>query len=99
MSNTKITQDDFLHIAKLSRIPVTDADQYIANQLSQAAEYSAVLSELNTDNTPTTFQVNNKKNTLRPDIITPSLPQSVALSQAKSTYNGYFKTKATISKK
>ena len=94
----KITQDDFQRIAKLSRLPITQADDYIANQLSQAAEYVGILDELNTDNVDPTFQVNHKKDVFREDKVMPSFTQKQALSQAKATYNGYFKTSATIKK-
>ena len=56
------------------------------------------LNELNTDNVLPTYQVNHKKNVLRDDVVEVSLPQRLALSQAESTSNGYFKTAATLHK-
>ena len=97
-SNSKITQSQFLHIAKLSRLTINPDEEFIADQLSQAVEYSAILNQLDTSNVEPTYQVNHKKNVLREDIILPSLSQTDALSQASSTYNGYFKTKPTIKK-
>lgn len=96
--STVITDDQFQHIAKLSRLQIKPEENYIKDQLSRAAEYVDVLKELNTDSVEPTFQVNHKKNVLREDVVTPSFTQAQALSQAKATQNGYFKTSATIKK-
>lgn len=98
MSGNLITDDVFQHTARLSRLEIKPEESYIKDQLSQAAEYSDVLNELNTDQVLPTYQVNHKKNVLREDVIEASLPQNLALSQAQSTSNGYFKTAATIHK-
>jgi aspartyl/glutamyl-tRNA(Asn/Gln) amidotransferase C subunit len=98
--STIISEDSFLHIAKLSRLSINPEENFIKSQLSQAAGYVEVLKELDNqvkDLSPT-YQVNHKSNALREDIVLPSLPVNVALSQAKSTSNGYFKTSATIKK-
>lgn len=93
-----ITDDQFKHIAKLSRLEIKPEESFIKDQLSQAAEYVDILKELNTDTIEPTFQVNHKTNVLRDDVILPSFTQSEALSQAKDVSNGYFKTAATIKK-
>lgn len=96
--STVITDDQFQHIAKLSRLEIKPEENFIKDQLTQAADYVDILKELNTDSVEPTFQVNHKKNVLREDVILPSFTQQQALSQAKSTSNGYFKTSATIKK-
>jgi len=98
MSDNPITDAVFQHTAKLSRLEIKPEEAYIKDQLAQAAEYVEVLKELNTDNVLPTYQVNHKSNVLRDDVVEASLPQSLALSQAVSTSNGYFKTAATIKK-
>lgn len=98
MASTTITDDQFQHIAKLSRLEIKPEENYIKDQLSQAAEYVDILKELNTDDVPPTYQVNGKANVSHPDVVMPSLPQDLALSQAKETEDGYFKTSATIHK-
>ena len=98
MSGNLITDAVFQHTAKLSRLEIKPEESYIKDQLSQAAQYVDVLKELNTDNVLPTYQVNHKKNVLRDDVVEVSLPQRLALSQAESTSNGYFKTAATIHK-
>jgi aspartyl/glutamyl-tRNA(Asn/Gln) amidotransferase C subunit len=98
MSKTVITDDQFAHIAKLSRLTINPEEEFIKDQLTQAADYVEVLKELNTDNVIPTYQVNRKKNVLRDDVVTSSLSQSDALSQASKSSNGYFVTSATIKK-
>ncbi len=98
MSSNLISDDQFKHIAKLSRLEIKPDEEFIKDQLGEAAQYVDILKELDTDNLAPTFQVNHKKNVLREDVVTPSFSQPEALSQAKNTQNGYFKTSATIKK-
>jgi aspartyl-tRNA(Asn)/glutamyl-tRNA(Gln) amidotransferase subunit C len=98
MSANLISDDQFKHIAKLSRLEIKPDEEFIKDQLGEAAQYVDILKELDTDKVEPTFQVNHKKNVLREDIVTPSFSQVEALSQAKATQNGYFKTSATIKK-
>jgi aspartyl-tRNA(Asn)/glutamyl-tRNA(Gln) amidotransferase subunit C len=95
---TSISDDQFQHIAKLSRLEIKPEENFIKDQLAQAAEYVDVLKELNTDKVEPTFQVNHKNTVLREDIVEPSFTQQQALSQAKKISNGYFVTSATIKK-
>lgn len=93
-----ITDQQFSHIAHLSRLEISPKETYIKDQLSQAAEYVDVLNELDTKNVEPTFQVNHKQNVFREDKIGESLTQAEALSPAAKTEKGYFKTAATIKK-
>ena len=100
MSTTKISLDQLRHIAKLAHLEINpDKENYLADQLSETASYIDILGELDTKNVEPTYQTNHLKNVTRDDVIGESLSQKDALSQAKNTYNGYFKTHATISKK
>jgi len=98
MSTTIITDEQFKHIAHLSRLTIKPEESFIKDQLAQAADYIEVLKELDTNNIDPTFQVNHKKNVLREDVVLPSLSQTDALSQANKSLNGYFVTAATINK-
>jgi len=99
MADTKLTSEDLLHIAKLSRLTIApEEENELIDQLSSTVSYISVLNELNTITTDPTFQVNHKKNVFRSDEIKPSLTQPEALSNAKKTYQGYFVTDATIKK-
>ena len=97
MSLTKISLDQLRHIAKLARLEIKpEQENYLADQLSETASYIDNLSELDTKNVKPTYQPNHLKNVTRDDVVGESFSQSEALSQAADTYNGYFKTKATI---
>jgi len=98
MSSNIITDDQFQHIAKLSKLTIKPEELFIKDQLSQAAGYVEILKELDTKTIVPTYQVNHKKNVSRDDIILPSLSQEESLSQAQKTSNGYFSTSATIQK-
>lgn len=98
MSDTGISQDQFFHIAKLSQLSIDPGQDFIKDQLSQAAEYVDILKELDTSKVAPTYQVNHKKNVFREDSVQPSFSQDQALSQAPQTDNGYIKTAATIKK-
>ena len=98
MSDNLITDAVFQHTAKLSRLEIKPEENYIKDQLIQAASYVEVLDELDTSNVLPTYQVNHKSNVLREDKVEPSLSGDLALSQAENTSNGYFKTAATINK-
>jgi len=104
MANTSkpqstITPKDTKHIANLLHLPLTDGEiKVLTPQLSQAAQYVQILSELDLTNITETNQVTGLKNVFREDMITPSLSQGEALSNAKNTNDGYFVVPATISK-
>ena len=99
MSSTKISLDQLRHIAHLARLEIKpEKENYLTEQLSETASYIDILSKLDTKNVDPTFQTNHLKNITRDDVIGESLSQEDALSQAPDTYNGYFKTQATIKK-
>ena len=100
MSPTRIPLDQLKHIAHLARLEIDPKkEESLATQLSETASYIDVLSKLDTKEVTPTFQTNHLKNITRLDEVQESFSQEEALSQAPDTYNGYFKTKATISKK
>jgi len=99
MSSSKISLDQLRHISHLARLEINpEKETYLADQLSETASYIDVLGELDTKNVNPTFQTNHLKNITRDDVVGESLSQDEALSQAPDTYNGYFKTLATIKK-
>lgn len=99
MSTSKISLDQLRHIAHLARLEInSEKENYLADQLSETASYIDVLGKLDTKDVLPTFQTNHLKNVTRDDIIGESLTQEEALSDAPDTYNGYFKTQATIKK-
>ena len=99
MADSKLTREDLLHIAKLSRLTIDpDEEAQLITQLSETVSYIDILNQLDTTDVEPTFQVNHKTNVFREDIVKPSLTQQQALSNTKKTHDGYFVTTATIKK-
>jgi aspartyl-tRNA(Asn)/glutamyl-tRNA(Gln) amidotransferase subunit C len=90
---------DVSHVAKLANLPVAAADeQKFATQFTDTLKTVDLINELDTSNTPPTFQVTGLSNVTRPDQIdsTRILTQDQALSGATKTHNGYFMVPAVI---
>lgn len=91
----KLTKEEVLHIAKLANLTLNEEEvKVFGEQLSQTLDYVEKLKELETENVDLTFQTTGLKNVTRDDEIKSSLTQDEALKNAKSTYRGFFKTKA-----
>lgn len=95
--NPKILdKDTVIHIAALSAL--TLSPQEIATfqkTLSETLGYIQNLKSLDTKNISPTYQVTQKVNALREDIVTPGLTQAEALQNASQTHNGFFVAKIT----
>ena len=99
MSSQKISLTDLDHIAKLARINLTDSEkETFLPQLESVLEYLDVLNQVDTSNIEPTYQVNQKSNVLRSDIVADSLTQEESLSTAHQTQDGYFVVTNTIKK-
>lgn len=99
MSNFKmnLSKQDILYIAKLAGLTISESQlNKLPHDLSSVIEYMSKIKSLNTIKVRETSQVTNLKNVFRDDVIEKErmLTQEEALSNAKSTYNGYFKVKA-----
>lgn len=95
--NTKIalTEAQVRHIANLAKLSITDQEaKKFQEQLSSILGYIDVLNEIDTSNIEPTAQVTGLTNVIREDRTTTSLPQNVALENASSKHNGYFKVQA-----
>ena len=89
---------DIKHIAKLANLPLKDSELVkLEKQLEETLKYVSNLDEVDTKNVEPTSQVTGLENVLREDEVRPSLTQEEALRNAKSTYNGLFKTEAVFS--
>ena len=65
---SKLTREDVLHIAKLSRLELPDEQvEQFSNQLSEVLEYVEKLSEINTEGVEETSQVTGLVNQTRTD--------------------------------
>lgn len=93
----KLTKEDVKHVAKLSRLELTNEElETYSEQLSSILDFVDKLNEVDTDGVEPTAQVTGLKNVLRKDEITPSLSQDEALSSSNNAENGYVKVTAVI---
>lgn len=85
------------HVAKLANLQISsDEEQKFEMQLSTVLDYIARLNEIDTTNVEETSQVTGLENITRKDEARKSLSQKEALSQAKSTHNGFFAVKGVF---
>lgn len=87
----KITREEVLKIAKLSRLSLTDAEVgSMTGQLDAILEYVDQLKKLDTKDVEPTTQVGRFATPLRADVPRPSLPQEVAVANAPRAAGGGF---------
>ena len=96
----KLTTDEVKHIAKLSRLNLTEEEiKKFQGQLSKIVDYISQLSEVDTSVLVPTSQTTGLENVFRLDEIKlSSLNQEEALSGTDKTYNGYFVVDAILDK-
>ncbi len=88
---------DVKHVAKLANLSLSSKEEKkFEKQLEETLEYIEGLNEVKTRNVEPTSQITGLENITREDTAKPSLSQNDALSNAKSTYNGFFKIKAIL---
>lgn len=100
-----LTKEQVFKIAKLAKLEITEEEALrFTSILGETLEYVKVLEELDTTNTPETFQVTglqnvfqSKEKRFQTDI--KSFSQEEALSNGKNTRNGLFVTKAVFDRK
>ncbi len=95
---SKLTRDDVLKLARLSRLQLTDEeiDQFGA-EISALLEYVTQLHEVNLEGIEPTYQVTGLKNVMRPDEVMDYGPDQQALLQnAPATEKGHFKVKRMV---
>jgi aspartyl-tRNA(Asn)/glutamyl-tRNA(Gln) amidotransferase subunit C len=86
-----LTREDVLHIAKLSRISLADAEvEKFKVQLSAILGYINQLYEVDTTGIEPTINTTGIIDRLREDIEKPSFTQDEALKNSKDTHNGFF---------
>ncbi|OGH29923.1 MAG: asparaginyl/glutamyl-tRNA amidotransferase subunit C [Candidatus Levybacteria bacterium RIFCSPHIGHO2_12_FULL_37_9] len=88
---------DVGHIAKLANLEIKESEkEKFQKQLSSVLQYVDKLQEVDTKDVEATSQVTGLENVTREDETKPSLTQEEALSNSKSTHNGFFKVKAIL---
>ena len=92
-----LTSDEVLHIARLARIALTDADvQRFTAQLSSILDHFAALAAVDTEGLEPTAHPLPLSNVMRADVVAPSLPQDAVLANAPDKEDGFFRVRAVL---
>jgi len=92
-----LTPDEVLHIARLARIALSDADvQRLTAQLSGILDHFAALSSVDTGDVEPTAHPLPLSNVMRADEVSPSLPRSEVLANAPEQEEGFFRVRAVL---
>jgi len=93
----KLTREEVLHIARLARIALTEAEiTRMSEQLSDLLEHFEVLQKVNTDDVPPTAQSVNLESVMRGEDIKPSLSPNDVLANAPRREGDYFRVKPVL---
>lgn len=92
-----IDREQVLHVAKLARLTLhAEEVPALTEQLSKILGYVAQLEGVATEGIEPTAQVGVERLPLRDDVVRPSVPRALALSQAPETAGGGFVVPAFI---
>lgn len=87
----KIDKTTILKIARLSNLPIEDAQiPLLISQFQETLDTVKILEEIDTKGVEPSFSASEKKNIFREDVIRPSLPVGEVLKNAKRKYKNYF---------
>lgn len=87
-----IDRDQVLHVAKLARLRLTDAEvERMSGELSTILEHIETIGELDLDGVPPTSHVVELESVLREDEPRPSLPRERALEPAPDASDDGFR--------
>lgn len=93
----KITTEDVKHIARLSRLSLSDEEtETFCSQLNTIIEYVEQLNSLNTGNTEPTSHVIPLNNVMRDDIPAASLSVEEALKNAPDSTEKFYRVPKII---
>ncbi|WP_072690867.1 Asp-tRNA(Asn)/Glu-tRNA(Gln) amidotransferase subunit GatC [Rhodococcus marinonascens] len=86
-----ISRDEVAHLARLSRLALTDAElDEFAGQLDSILSHVKVVTEVSAEDVPPMANTNAVTNVTRPDVIVPGLTHEQALSGAPAVEQDRF---------
>ena len=92
-----LTSSEVLHIARLARIALSDADvQRFTPQLSGILDHFAALAAVDTEGLEPTAHPLPLSNVMRADNVAPSLSQAEVLANAPEQEDGFFRVRAVL---
>ena len=93
----KLSREEVLHIARLARVGVTDADvDKMREQLSNILDNFEILREVDTEREVPTAQSIALQNVMRDDQVIQSLPQDDILANAPRQEGEFLKVNAVL---
>jgi aspartyl-tRNA(Asn)/glutamyl-tRNA(Gln) amidotransferase subunit C len=93
----KLDPAEVLHIAKLARIALTDAEvARYGDQLSNILGHFGALDAIETEGVEPTAHTLPLRNVMVDDVAGPSLPQEDVLKLAPRTEDGYLRVRAVL---
>ena len=93
----KLSREEVLHIARLARLGLTDADvDKFGEQLSNILDNFEILQQVNTEGVPPTAQPFELQNVIKPDEGAPSLAQEQVLANAPDQEENFFRVRAVL---
>jgi aspartyl-tRNA(Asn)/glutamyl-tRNA(Gln) amidotransferase subunit C len=93
----KLDRDIVLHIAKLARVELSEADvETFSTQLSEIITHFDVLNAVDTEGVEPTAHTLPLVNVMADDQSRPSMPQGDVLALAPNTENGYLRVRAVL---
>ena len=93
----KLTKEEVLHIARLARLGMTEAEvSRFGEQLSNILENFEILKQVDTSDVPPTAQSIALQNVMRSDEVAPSLPASEILANAPRKEGEFFRVRAVL---
>jgi aspartyl-tRNA(Asn)/glutamyl-tRNA(Gln) amidotransferase subunit C len=91
-SGRRITTADVAHVARLSRLALTDEElERFTDQLAAVLDHAKDVSALDTAGVEPTAHPLPLRNVLRDDVPCPSLPRDVVLASAPEAEDGRFR--------
>ena len=88
---------DIEHLAKLSRLKLTDAEkEKFSNQMGTIIEYIEKLGELDTKNVEPTANVLGLSNVFREDVVTEPLTNQVPINDSPAHSKGHYEVPKII---
>ena len=86
-----ISREDVLHVARLARLELTDAEvEVFTEQLAAVLDHAADVASLDTAGVPPTAHPLELENVLRDDVPEPSLDRDEVLAQAPAVEDARF---------
>ena len=93
----KLSREDVLHIARLARLGLTEAEvEKFSEQLSHILGSFEVLQQVDTTDVPPTAQSIDLQTVMRDDEVAESLPPEQILANAPQKDEGFFRVQAVL---